>query len=271
VTAPAHSATRDAQEVLIEVLTSTELFRRLLDGDIDGLAGELVLSDEQAQSLRAINLSGVRRFRAILQEKHLRHAEAVLPRSLGCAQALHDRATVREALWTRAPLPADPLADLGRRYLPLAAGFLADPGFPVPAWLSDVARYERMLAELRMEPAGEPDDGTYAGSALRLAGGVRLEAFDWDVTTILPSLPGEVAAVPGAVRLVGRALDRAVQVRKVNGVGFAVLDECRQPSAQDALISRVLAGDTGTDADTVARFIAYALRMGLLVAAEAGR
>jgi hypothetical protein len=261
----------DVQDALVRILSTTELFDLLVRGEVDRLSRTLSLSAPAAESLRAINLSGVRRFREILQAKHLRHAQEALPLSMAVAVDLLGRDTVREGLWTRAPLPRNPVGELGHRYLPLAVTYVQSLRSGVPPWMSDVARFEGMLVELGMAEAttdlgAVPADGTPA--RIRLADGVRLERFGWDVTEILPRLPEiDSRTAPREVLVVARSLGRGLDIRRVGALAYAILDRCRRPVRPRSVIETVV-----PDRAAVAeRFVADATAMGLLVDAGGAR
>jgi hypothetical protein len=283
------------QGAVAKIILDGELFAALRAGEFDQLAARLALAPDVISALRGISVSGLAHYRHTVQAKHLQHARAVLPVSVGVAVAFLGAEAVREDLWARAPLPYRPAARFWQSYLDLTARYLSGLAAESrPPWLPDLVRYEAMRAvgggvgpaagpgpaagmparTLARTPAGagrsRPRVGD--GDLVTLADGVRVAAFGWDVIALYAGLRAgtdvrELAPQPAAVLLAvcSSGWPAVREFRLAPGM-FGVLNRCARPVRVTELVKEAAGRDPvpETVAGRVRTAVAGALDCGLL-------
>ena len=285
------------QGAVAKIILDGELFAALRAGEFGRLAARLALTPDDVSVLRGISVSGLAHYRNTVQAKHLQHARAVLPVSIGVAVACLGAEAVREDLWARAPLPYRPAARFWQAYLDLTARYLSSLAAESrPPWLPDLVRYEAMRAAgggvgpaARPRPAAAmpagatPAGGTPAvagrsrprlgdGELVTLADGVRVAAFDWDVIALYAGLRAgtearELAPRPAAmlVAVCSSGWPAVREFRLAPGM-FGVLNRCARPVRVTELVKEAAGRDPvpETVAGRVRTAVAGALDCGLL-------
>lgn len=227
----------------------------LTSGQWDRLRGRLGLDEEQVRILRAISPEALRRYVALLQRRRLESLSVAFPASMGVLCDRRGFDAVADDYWNRYPLSSAVAVD--GIYPDRACSwvrYVAEQGTSdLPAWLAELARYERMRSRAVLD-AGPPRDpwpeipsGSVDGLVVRLAPGVKLECFGYD----MPSLYEAVRAgqSPEAASSPGWLLARYAQgsglreMRVGRGVGL-LLTACdgHRPLRQALSVAGITAG-----------------------------
>ncbi len=194
----------DPHAALALVLCDPVAMCNLAAGHWDRLRERLGLDEEQVRILRAISPDALRRYVVLLQRRRLESLSGVFPVSMGVLCDRRGFEAVANNYWDRYPLSSAVAVD--SIYPDNASSwvrYVAEQGASdLPVWLADLARYERMRSRTVLDavPPRDPwpqiPSGTLHDLVLRLAPGVQLERFDYDMPSLYQAL--RAGQSPGA-------------------------------------------------------------------------
>lgn len=191
----------DPHAALALLLCDQSAMRDLADGQWDRLRERLGLDEDQVRILRAISPETLRHYVALLQRRRLESLSGVFPVSIGVLCDRRGFDSVAADYWNRQPLSSDVAVD---SIYPDSARswvrYVAEQGTSdLPAWLVDLARYERMRSRAVLDAAPPRDPWPEVPSAplydlvVRLAPGVQLESFSHDMPPLYQAVRAGLA------------------------------------------------------------------------------
>jgi hypothetical protein len=200
--------TGDPHAALALVLCHPAAMRDLAAGRWDWLRERLGLDEEQVKILRGISPEALRRYVTLLQRRRLESLAGVFPASMGVLCDRRGFDAVAGHYWDRYPLssavPADSInPDSAASWV----RYVADQDTSdLPAWLADLARYERMRSRAVLDAAPLPGpwpqipSGPLHDLVFRLAPGVKLDRFSHDMPSLYQAVRAgqSPVAAPGA-------------------------------------------------------------------------
>jgi hypothetical protein len=217
---------QDFYSILATILASEELFGYLCDNDEENLKsaldqGAISITERDLGHLRSIEFKYLIRFREILLAKHAKHAQAVMPTTVGLLEIWFGAEHFRSLFWEESPCAYEPTQESRRGYLELVSTFVQVHSSEFPPRLREIAKFEYLCGCVSLVEAGSQKWPEHP-----FAPGAQLEQFTFDVTRPVGSFEMLDAMARSDTYVAIWPKNESMAVAKLGPRSFDILKNC---------------------------------------------